>query len=138
MNKQIYINLPVTDLNQSIAFYAALGFKQNLQFSDEQAACMQWSDDIAVMILKHDFYNKFIGNKIIADTKTTNAVLLSLMFDSKEAVQKFADTAKDNGGDYYMSDVHKDLDFMFSYEVIDPDGHIWEAGYMDISKFPQG
>jgi predicted lactoylglutathione lyase len=138
MTKQIYINLPVADLAKSTAFYAALGFVQNPQFSDEHASCMKWSEDIVVMLLTHDFYKNFIGTRKIADTTATNAVLLALMLESKEAVQEFADTAKAHGGEHYMADVNKELDFMFCYEVVDPDGHIWEAGYMDITKFPQG
>ncbi len=137
MTKQIYINLPAKDLEKSTAFYKALGFVQNPMFSDSHASAMAWSDDIVVMLLTHEFYKKFIGDKEIADTAKTNAVLLALMLESKDLVQKFADTAKENGGDYYISEPNKDLDFMFCYEVVDPDGHIWEAGYMDITKFPQ-
>jgi predicted lactoylglutathione lyase len=137
MSKQIYINLPVTDLERSTAYYKALGFEQNPMFSDSHASCMKYSEDISVMLLTYDFYKNFIGEKTIADTVKTNSVLLALMLDSKEEVQEFADKAKENGGHYYMSDVNKDLDFMFSYEVVDPDGHIWEVGYMDITKFPK-
>ena len=40
MPKMIFVSLPVTDLKASIAFYKALGFEQNPQFSDDTAACM--------------------------------------------------------------------------------------------------
>lgn len=137
MLKQIYINLPVSDLEKSTNFYKVLGFEQNLMFSDTHASCMKWSEEIIVMLLTHEFYKNFIGDKVIADSTKTNSVLLALMMENKDQVQNFADTAKENGGYYYMSDVNKDLDFMFCYEVVDPDGHTWEAGYMDISKFPK-
>lgn len=131
MSKQIYINLPVGDLAKSTAFYEALGFAKNPTFSDEKASGMMWSDNIVVMLLSHDFYKRFIGNKQIADTATTSSALLALSLDSKEAVQQFADTAKANGGNYYAVDMGIESDAMFSYEVEDPDGHVWEPLWMD-------
>jgi uncharacterized protein len=50
----IFVNLPVNDLTLSMAFYEALGFKNNPQFTDETAACMVWSEAIHVMLLTHD------------------------------------------------------------------------------------
>lgn len=137
MSKQIYINLPVTDLAKSTAFYEALGFVKNPMFSDENASAMQWSEDIVVMLLVHDFYKKFPRNREIADPKRTSSVLLALSFDSKEDVQKFADTAKANGGDYYRVDMGMSEDAMFGYEVEDPDGHIWEPLWMSPDFNPQ-
>lgn len=137
MSKQIYINLPVTDLAKSTAFYEALGFVKNPMFSDENASAMQWSEDIVVMLLVHDFYKKFPRNREIADTKKTSSVLLALSFDSKEDVQKFADTAKANGGDYYRVDMGMSEDAMFGYEVEDLDGHIWEPLWMSPDFNPQ-
>jgi predicted lactoylglutathione lyase len=130
MSKQIYVNLPVSDLDKSTAFYEALGFTKNSVFSNESASSMQWSEDIVVMLLKHDFYKSFIGDRIIADVKQTSAALLALPLETKEAVQQFADTAKENGGEYYQVDSGIPTDQMFGYEVSDPDGHIWEPVWM--------
>jgi hypothetical protein len=135
--KSIYINLPVSNLEVSEKFYAALGFVKNPMFSSEDAACMAWSEEIIVMLLTHDFYKNFIGDRKIIDAKTTSGVLNSISMNSKEEVQKFADIAKENGGDYYMADYVKNLDFMFNYEVSDPDGHMWEPTFMVLSKFTQ-
>lgn len=135
--KEIYINLPVKDLEKSTAFYEALGFVKNPMFSNESASAMVWSDNIIVMLLVHSFYTNFIKEKTISDTHKTSGVLLALSFDSKESVQKFADTAKQQGGNYYMSDINKGTDFMFGYEVEDLDGHLLEPFYMDITKFPK-
>lgn len=131
MSKQIYVNLPVSDLKKSTGFYEALGFTKNAMFSDSNASSMMWSNNIVVMLLKHDFYKKFIGEKEVADTARTSGVLLALSLDSKEDVQKFADVAKENGGDYYRVDMGIDSDMMFSYEVEDPDGHTWEPMWMN-------
>jgi predicted lactoylglutathione lyase len=131
MSKQIYINLPVSDLAKSTEFYTALGFTKNSDFSNDDASAMQWSDDIFVMLLKPDFYKKFLKGKNIGDTASTSAVLLALTLDSKEEVQKFADTAKQNGGDYYNIDMGVPEDMMFGYEVQDPDGNQWEPVWMN-------
>ena len=62
--------------------------------------------------------------------------MIALSLGSKEEVQKFADIAKTNGGDYFEAEPNKGLDFMFGLEVTDLDGHTLEPFYMDMSKFP--
>lgn len=137
MSKQVFINLPVADLAKSTAFYEALGFTLNPLFTDDNASALMWSDDIIVMLLKHDFYKRFIRDKNIIDAKTTSGALLAISLDSKEAVQKFADTAKENGGDYFKVDMGMPEDQMFGYEVEDPDGHHWEPVWMTPDFNPQ-
>ena len=137
MAKQIFINLPVTDLTRSTAFYEALGFTKNPMYSDDNASSMMWSDDIVVMLLKRDFYKGFLRNKEVVDATQVSGVLLALSLDSKEEVQQFADAAKQNGGDYYQVDMGASTDMMFGYEVEDPDGHIWEPVWMNADFDPQ-
>ncbi|TXG76811.1 glyoxalase [Patescibacteria group bacterium] len=129
--KQVFINLPVSDLAKSTQFYEALGFTKNLTFSDENASSMMWSDEIVFMLLTREYYAKFLQNKAVADTTVTNATLIALTLDSREAVQQFADTAKANGGDYFIADPNKDLDFMFGCEVTDLDGNQLEPVWMN-------
>lgn len=137
MSKQVYINFPVSDLAKSTAFYEALGFTKDPNFSDENASAMQWSDYIVFMLLTRDFYQKFLNGKTIAHTLTSSAALIALTLDSKEAVQQFADTAKVNGGNYFVAPPNEGLDFMFSYEVEDPDGNVLEPVWMDPNFNPQ-
>lgn len=138
MTKQVYINLPVKDLKKSIAFYEALGFKNNPMFTDDKGAGMEWSDEIVVMLVTPAFYQTFLrGDKKVADPAKHSGVLLALSFDSKEAVQKFADTAKANGGDYFKGDYHAPEDMMFGYEVLDLDGNQWEPIWMNPDFNPQ-
>ncbi len=137
MSKQIFVNLPVSDLVRSTAFYEALGFTKNPNFSDDNASAMQWSDDIVFMILKRDFYQTFLRDKSVADTGTTSGVLVALSLDSKEAVQKFAETAKANGGDCFKSGPEVPEDMMLGYEVTDPDGNQLEPVWMNPEFNPQ-
>jgi uncharacterized protein len=138
MSKQIYINLPVTDLARATAFYEALGFIKQPDFSNDKATGLKWSDEIFVMLLRHDFYSKFLKGKSIADATKTSTVLLSLSFGSKEEVQKFADTAKQSGGNYYHVDMGMPEEMMFGYEVQDPDGNSWEPIWMSPNFNTQG
>ncbi len=137
MSKQIYINLPVKNLDKSTKFYSALGFTKNSDFSDENASALMWSNEIVVMLLKHDFYKNFLKGKDISDTVQTSAVLLALTLDSKEEVQNFADTAKQNGGDYFKADYSVPEEMMFGYEVLDPDGNQWEPVWMNPDFSPE-
>src|SRR5215470_10695340 len=51
MATQIFVNLPVKDLDRSKAFFAKLGYSSNPKFTDATAACIVISDDIYVMLL---------------------------------------------------------------------------------------
>ncbi len=134
--KQVYINIPVSDLMKSTAFYEALGFTKNPMFSDDKTGnALQWSEDIVFMLLSREFFKTFIGDKEVADTKATAALTVALNLDSREAVDKFAETAKANGGDHYRVVVPGSEEFMYGYEVLDLDGTILEPLFMDMSKF---
>jgi predicted lactoylglutathione lyase len=135
MSKQIFLNLPIKNVAASTDFYTKLGFTKNPQFSNEDASCMVWSENIYIMLLTHEFYSKFT-NKTIPDLTKTSSALISLMLETKEEVEKFAQTAKANGGDYFVAELNKGLDFMLCYEVTDLDGHTFEPTFMDLSKFP--
>lgn len=131
MGKQVFINLPVSDVARAESFYTALGFTKNPMFSDENAVSMMWSEDIVFMLLDKNFYQKFLRDKTVADTQANSGVLVALSLDSKEEVQKFADAAKANGGDYFTVDMGAPADMMFGYEVLDPDGNQLEPVWMN-------
>ena len=134
MAKQVFINLPVNDLQKSIAFYEAIGFTNNPQFTDETAACMIWSDTIYIMLLTHDKLKQFTS-KTIVDAKNSVEVSISLSLENNEEVNTFTEKAlKARGRE--PSDP-QDYGFMYQRGVEDPDGHHLEVFYMDMSKFPQ-
>lgn len=134
MRKQIFINLPVTDLDCSKTFYEAIGFTNNAQFTDETAACMVLSEEIFVMLLTHKKFSEFTS-KPIADTTKTVAAGYSLAYGSNEEVNAIAEKALSAGGS--QADEPKDYGFMYQRGFSDPDGHHWEAFYMDMTKIPQ-
>ena len=128
MTKMIFINLPVTDLARSRGFYEALGFTNNPAFTDETAACMEWSETISVMLLTHAKWQTFTTRPI--PPSTSSEVLLAISCDSREAVDAMNDAATAHGG---TADINpkQDLGFVYNRNLADPDGHVWEAMWMD-------
>ena len=135
MPRMIFVNLPVTDLGVSKAFYKSLGFDQNLNFSDDSSACMVWSEAIYVMLLTHAKWGQFTQRPI--PPATSSEVMLALSCDSRQAVDKMNEADAANGG---KADINakQDLGFMVNRSLADPDGHIWEAMWMDPVAIPQG
>ena len=130
MTRMIFVNLPVTDLQASMAFYTALGFENNPQFTDETAACMVWSEAIHVMLLTHDKWRTFTDRPI--PPSSASEVMLALSFDSRDAVDAVSRAASDNGGTADINPV-QDLGFMYNRNLADPDGHEWEMMWMDMA-----
>ncbi|WHZ16058.1 MAG: Glyoxalase family protein [Nitrospira sp.] len=135
MISKIFVNLPVKDLDKSMAFFKAIGFSFNPQFTDKTAACMVMSDDIYAMLLTHDKAKQFTG-KQIADAHKTTEVLTALAVESKAKVNEVADKAIQAGGKEPYSP--KDYGFMFARSFEDPDGHIWEVFWMDQAQVQKG
>ena len=129
MPKMIFVNLPVSSVPASTAFYEAIGFTRNDSFSGEHAATMVWSDAINVMLIGHDFYST-LTTKAIIDARTTSGVLLVPSFDSREAVDAFTAAAIASGG----RELHgaEDHGFMYSRAFEDLDGHGWGPMWMDV------
>ncbi|GGE32895.1 hypothetical protein GCM10007276_07690 [Agaricicola taiwanensis] len=130
MPKLVFINLPVTDLSRSKAFYEAVGATNNPQFTDDTAACMVLSDTIHVMLLTHEKFRQFTP-KAIADARTTSEVLICLSADSRGEVDGLVDKAVNAGGKGDPTPT-QDFGFMYGRSFEDLDGHIWETMWMDM------
>ena len=136
MAKMIFVNLPVTDLQTSMKFYEAVGFTNNKQFTNDQAAAMQWSEEIAVMLLTHDFWKTFT-DRTIPNAHESAQVILCLSHDSREEVDAIVARAGAAGGKAESTPT-QDHGFMYGSSFEDPDGHIWENAFMDMSAMPEG
>lgn len=135
MPQMIFVNLPVKDLDKSMAFFKALGFSFNAQFTDETAACMVISDTIFAMLLTHAKFKDFTP-KAIADATQTSEVLIALSRENREAVDKIVSDALAAGGTTYNEP--QDHGFMYGHGFQDLDGHIWEVMWMDPAAVQQG
>lgn len=131
MSRQVFINLPVADLPKSIAFFKALGFSPNPQFTDDAGACIVVSDEIFVMLLTHARFSDFTP-KAVCDTSKAAEVLLTLGCGSRDEVDGLVAKAVAAGGSTH--DKPEDYGFMYTHSFVDPDGHGW--GLVHMSAMP--
>jgi predicted lactoylglutathione lyase len=128
MSGMIFVNLPVANLAASKRFYEAVGFTNNPQFTDDTAACMVWSESINVILHTHAKWSKITNRP--NPPATSSEVMLTLSCNNPEAVDAMNEAAAANGGRGDINPV-QDLGFMYNRSLSDPDGHIWEAVWMN-------
>jgi len=134
MSRQIFVNLPIRNMETSQRFFRELGFDFNPQFSNEQGACMVISENHSyVMLLVEPFFQTFTS-KPIADARQGTEVLLCLSCESREEVDEMVRKALASGGT--GSKPPQDHGFMYSHGFTDPDGHVWEVMWMDVNAAP--
>jgi uncharacterized protein len=131
MSTQIFVNLPVKDLNKSVEFFTKLGYEFNPKFTDENATCMIVSENIFVMLLVEEFFKTFVPKEICDTTKSVE-VLVALSFESRAAVDEMVRKAIAAGGSTYKEPI--DMGFMYQHGFQDLDGHIWEIFFMEESE----
>ncbi len=130
MATQLFINLAVKDLKKTMDFFSKLGFTFNMQFTDENAACMIINDEAFVMLLQESFFKTFTKKELVNAHKGTE-VLTSISAESKDKVNEIVDKALSISATETREPI--DQGFMFGRSFNDPDGHIWEVFWMDMS-----
>jgi uncharacterized protein len=134
MSRQIFVNLPIKNMEKSQAFFKRLGFSFNPQFTNEQGACLVISENHNyVMLLVEPFFKTFI-KKSIADTSKTTEVLICISCDSRAEVDEMVKKAIAGGGT--SPNTPQDHGFMYTHGFEDLDGHIWEVMWMDPNAAP--
>ena len=133
---QIFVNLPVTDLDRAKAFYEAIGYPVNPMFTDHNAACVVVEDGHNYfMILTRDFFQTFTDLPI-GDPTSAVAVATAIMLDDRESVDRSVAQGLAAGGSEARPAT--DLGFMYQRQLTDPDGNVLEFGYMDPVAAEQG
>jgi predicted lactoylglutathione lyase len=130
----MFINLPVSDLNRSVAFFKKLGYTFNPQFTDENATCMIIGGNNYAMLLVRDYFKTFTP-KPVADAKQTTESLVALSVNSRDEVNRIVETALAAGARRYKEPT--DYGFMYQWGFEDLDGHIWEYLWMDPAHIQQ-
>ena len=133
MPTMLFVNVPVQNVEASKAYYKALGFDHNPQFSDDATACIVISDTIYVMVMTPEKFATF-SSKPIPDSKTQTGALYALSRESRADVDAIADAGLAAGGVETRDTM--DYGFMYSRAVADLDGHVWEYVWMDMSQMP--
>jgi predicted lactoylglutathione lyase len=129
---KLFVNLPVTDLQASIRFFEALGFRFNTQFTDATATCMLIGEDAYAMLVTRERFATFT-DRPVADTRAAVGGLYSLSVDSREAVDAMVHAAIAAGGTH--ASPATDHGFMYEWGFHDLDGHGWGVFWMDPAAF---
>lgn len=125
----VFISLPVEDLERCRAFFAALGFTFDDDFSDEKTLGMKIGGNSYAMLVTHERFATFTPRPL-ADARAATEVLVSLQLESREEVDGFMSTALGHGADEPREPM--DYGFMYARAFSDPDGHIWEPFWLDL------
>ena len=134
MANQIFVNLPVKDLNKTMDFFKSLGFSFNPQFTNDDAGCMVVSDSIYFMMVTEPFFKQFTG-KPIANAFSSTETINVLSFNSRDEVDELLAKAVAAGAKEPRDP--QDYGWMYNRAFEDPDGHLWEFMYADITQAPQ-
>ncbi|MFE7172629.1 VOC family protein [Streptomyces sp. NPDC057616] len=126
--RMLFVNMPVTDLERSKAFFAKLGFGFNPLFTDETAACMPVGEHAFVMLLTREKFAEF-SKLPLADPTTHAPTLYSFSVGSRDEVDAVGAAALAAGGT--EADGAEDYGFMYSRSFFDLDGHGWQVMWMD-------
>jgi hypothetical protein len=137
MTKELWINLPVKDVNKSKEFFTKLGFSFNTQYgdSDESACLIVGVKNVVVMLFAESTFKTFTRHEI-ADTGQAVEVLLSIDAESREEVDEMARKAAEAGG-FVFGEPEEIKGWMYGCGFADLDGHRWNVLYMDMSKMPK-
>ncbi|WP_343733301.1 VOC family protein [Duganella sp.] len=123
MKKEIIFNLPVKDLEKSKAFFAALGFTFNPQYSSDKAAFMEVVEgSVRAMLMTEDFFHSFI-NKPVVNAREANEVILCLSCDTRGELDSLI--AKATAAGARIPHPPEDHGFMYDQGFEDLDGHLW-------------
>ena len=132
----MFVNLPVTDLERSKAFYTALGFTINPLFTDHNAACVVVEEDHSYfMILMRDYLQTFTDLPL-GDPAVSPTTAVAIFLDSREEVD--ASTANGLAAGGSEARPASDYGFMYQRQLTDPDGNILEFGWMDPAAAEKG
>lgn len=130
---KLFVNIPVADLQRSITFFEALGFRFNPQFTDATATCMLVGEDAYVMLLTKDKFASFSKRPMGDSQRETNA-LLAISVSDRDEVDAMVRRAIAAGGTHALEP--QDHGFMYLWTFYDLDGHHWEVFWMDPSAIP--
>ncbi len=137
MIKNLWINLPVKDVEKSKTFFSNIGFKPNTAYADNtfSASFLLGDKQIVVMLFNEQLFKGFIQTET-SDTSKGTEVLFSIDAESREEVDALAKLVESAGGKLYSQPAEVQ-GWMYGFGFIDLDGHRWNSLFMDMGKMPK-
>lgn len=129
---QIYVNLPVKDVEKTREFWTKIGFSINEQITDEKAVCVMMNDNIQIMFLQEEYFQTFSERPV--PKGDTTQVLVAIGLDSREEVDRVVNAAVANGA--YQHEEAQDHGWMYQNSFWDINGHGWNVIFADPSQLP--
>jgi len=129
---QIYVNLPVKDIQKTKEFWTKIGFSINEQISDEKSVCIVMNDNMYIMFLTEEYFQTFSERPVPKDD--TTQVLVAIGLNSREEVDYIVNTALENGA--HQHEEPQDHGWMYQNSFWDINGHGWNIVYADITQLP--
>ena len=134
MERMLFLNLPVKDIETATSFYTGLGFGINEMFSDEQTTSIVISDTIVVMLLAEHRFADFVNGEVGSASDPTSAIYC-LSAENPQEVDELVSRALANGGKPWKDLMQQGP--MYGHSFTDPDGHVWEVLHMDMSQLTE-
>lgn len=137
MTKELWINLPVKDVEKSKEFFTKIGFSPNTEHGDNaEMACLQVGEkNFSVLLFAEDTFKSFTKHDL-TDTRQSTETLFSFDAESREEVDETARKVFDAGGNVF-SEPAEIQGWMYGFAFADLDGHRWNQVYMDFSRMPK-
>tara|TARA_R110000868_G_scaffold374258_1_gene638661 strand:- start:243 stop:656 length:414 start_codon:yes stop_codon:yes gene_type:complete len=137
MIQQVWLNLPVKDIEKSKIFFRAIGFKENPMHKNDKhlGSFFIGENKFVLMLFPEETFKTFSGNAI-SDTTKGNEVLINFDAESMEEVDAMAEKVRKAGGKIYAEPCESQ-GWMYAFGFEDLDGHRWCMLYMDMAKMPK-
>ncbi|MEQ9166409.1 MAG: VOC family protein [Fulvivirga sp.] len=132
MEQELWLNLPVKDLEKSRAFFTSLGFEST---RDSPGMIGFIIGKVPVMMVEESQLEQYTQHKI-SDTSKGSELLISVSAPDKGYVDKITKKIIRAGGTVY-SEPQEVQGWMYGMAMIDLDGHRWNIIYMDWEKMPK-
>ena len=136
MTKELWLNLPVKDIDRTKDFFNQIGFTaQEKQPCPEMCGFHVGEKQMSVMFVEEEMFKMFSQNPI-ADTKTSSEILISFDAESRDEIDETARKVFEAGGTIF-SEPQEIQGWMYGFAFADLDGHRWNQIFMDLSQMPQ-
>lgn len=133
MTKQIWLNLPVKNIEKSKKFFSSIGFSFNEEYCNDQSACMLVGEkNFVVMLFEESMFVSFVQNTLLASPMHAE-MLISIDAESRHEVEELAKKVNDAGGKIFAKPA-ENQGWMYGCGFSDLDGHRWNILFMDYSK----
>ena len=135
MTTNIFVNITTSDLDRAKAFYEALGYTINPNFTDDNAACVVLDENVYFMVLTREYFSTFTDKQVV-DPATQAQVSIALTRESREAVDEILEKGLAAGGTEPRE--AQDFGFMYSRDLDDPDGNNLSFLFMEPAAAEMG